>query len=143
VRKNKHLKKAYRPIPDINITALVDVVLVLLIVFMIAAPMLKSTVDVDVPQAATAQPTDAEGITITIKKDGTILIDDTKVDESSFGFSFNQIYAASSGQQVFLNAAGEVPYASVLTVIDALREEGVVDLGLVAEPVQSRTGRRK
>ncbi|MBU0692684.1 biopolymer transporter ExbD, partial [bacterium] len=46
MRNKKHLKKDYRPIPDINITALVDVVLVLLIVFMIAAPMLKSTVDV-------------------------------------------------------------------------------------------------
>ena len=143
MRKNKHLRKAYRPIPDINITALVDVVLVLLIVFMIAAPMLKSTVDVAVPQAATAQPTDEEGITITIQKDGTILIDDTKVDESSFDISFNQIYAASTGQKIYLKADGEVPYTKVLTVIDALREEGVVDLGLVAEPMQSKTGRRR
>ena len=143
MRKKKHLQKTYRPIPDINITALVDVVLVLLIVFMIAAPMLKSTVDVAVPQAATAKPTDEEGITITIKKDGSILIDDTKVDESSFDVAFNQIYAASSNESVFLKAAGEVSYATVLTVIDALREEGVTDLGLVADPAQSRTGRRK
>jgi biopolymer transport protein ExbD len=141
--KKKQLKKDYRPIPDINITALVDVVLVLLIVFMIAAPMLKSTVDVAVPHAATAQPTDEEGITITIKKDGSILIDDTKVDESNFDIAFNQIYAANSGEPVFLKAAGEVSYASVLNIIDALREEGVTDLGLVAEPSQSRTGRRR
>ncbi|MBU0691114.1 biopolymer transporter ExbD [bacterium] len=143
MRNKKHLKKDYRPIPDINITALVDVVLVLLIVFMIAAPMLKSTVDVAVPQAATAKPTDEEGITITIKQDGTILIDDTKVDESSFDIAFNQIYSANSNEPVFLKAAGEVSYATVLTVIDALREEGVTDLGLVADPAQSRTGRRK
>jgi len=143
MKKQKQLKKDYRPIPDINITALVDVVLVLLIVFMIAAPMLKSTVDVAVPQAVTAQPTDVEGITITIKPDGSILIDETKVDESNFDIAFGQIYSAASDEPVYLKADGEVPYAKVLTIIDALREEGVTDLGLVAEPSQSRTGRRK
>jgi biopolymer transport protein ExbD len=143
MKRHKHkLKKDYRPIPDINITALVDVVLVLLIVFMIAAPMLKSSVDVQVPQAATAQPTDEQGIEITIKKDGSIEIDGTKVDESNFDIAFNEIYSGN-GEPVFLKAAGEVPYASVLLVIDVLREEGVTDLGLVADPAASRTGRRQ
>jgi biopolymer transport protein ExbD len=135
--RKRSLKLNYRPIPDINITALVDVTLVLLIVFMVAAPMLKSSVDVDVPQAVTAEPTDQDGITITIKKDGSILIDDTKVEEAGFDIAFNQIYAANSGQPVFLKAAAEV-----LTIIDALRIEGVTDLGLVAEPSQSPSSRR-
>ena len=140
-RRVRH-KIPYRPIPDINVTSLVDVTLVLLIVFMVAAPILKSSLDIAVPQAVTAKPTQEEGITIHIMKDGKILIDDTPVDESSFDVSFSQIYS-KSGEPVFLKADAEVPYAKVLTVVDALRQEGVAELGLVAEPMQSRTARRR
>jgi biopolymer transport protein TolR len=141
--KRRTFRVPYRPIPDINVTSLVDVTLVLLIVFMVAAPIMKSALDIAVPQAATAQPTDKEGITIIIKKDGKILIDETAVDESSFDVSFAQIYSSNTGQPVFLKADGEVPYAKVLTVVDALRQSGVTELGLVAEPKQSPHGRRR
>lgn len=137
----KLTKVTYRPLADINITALVDVTLVLLIIFMVAAPLLKNSVEVAVPQASTAESTSDEGITITIKKDGSILIDQTKVDESSFDMAFEQTYGASK-EPVFLQADKEVSYQQVLHVIDVLRQVGVTDLGLVAEPTQSRTGRR-
>jgi len=116
---------------------------VLLIVFMVAAPIMKSALDIAVPQAVTAKPTDKEGITVIIQKNGKILIDDTAVDESSFDVSFQQVYSANSGQPVFLKADGGVPYSKVLTVVDALRESGVLELGLVAEPKQSAHGRRR
>ena len=141
-RRVKH-KIPYRPIPDINVTSLVDVTLVLLIVFMVAAPILKSSLDIAVPQAATAKPTQEEGLTIYVMKNGKIMIDETPVDESSFDISFSQIYSGAGGQPVFLKADAEVPYQKVLTIVDALRQAGVTDLGLVAEPTQSRTGRRR
>ena len=141
-RRVKH-KIPYRPIPDINVTSLVDVTLVLLIVFMIAAPILKSSLDIAVPQAATAKPTQDEGITIYVQKSGTILIDDTPVTEESFDVSFSQIYSGAGGQPVFLKADKDVPYQKVLTIVDALRMDGVTDLGLVAEPSQSLHGRRR
>lgn len=141
-KKGRKLTKVnYRPLADINITALVDVTLVLLIIFMVAAPMLKNSVDVAVPQASTAESKSDEGITITIKKDGSILIDQTKVDESSFDMAFEQTYG-SSKEPVFLQADKEVAYQKVLHVIDVLRQVGVTDLGLVADPMQSRSGRR-
>jgi biopolymer transport protein TolR len=140
--KRRSFKVPYRPIPDINVTSLVDVTLVLLIIFMVAAPIMKSALDIAVPQAATAQPTDQEGITIVVQKDGKILIDETLVDESSFDVSFAQIYG-SSHEPVFLKADGSVPYVKILTVVDALRLAGVTDLGLVAEPKQSPHGRRR
>jgi len=140
--KRRTFRVPYRPIPDINVTSLVDVTLVLLIIFMVAAPIMKSSLDIAVPQAVTAQPTDKEGITIIIQKSGKILIDETAVDESSFDVSFQQIYS-NSGQPVFLKADGDVPYSKVLTVVDALRESGVAELGLVAEPKQSAHGRRR
>ena len=141
-RRVRH-KIPYRPIPDINVTSLVDVTLVLLIVFMVAAPILKSSLDIAVPQAATAKPTQEEGITVYIMKNGKILIDDSPVDEESFDVSFSQIYSRGSKQPVFLKADAAVPYQKVLTVVDALRLEGVAELGLVAEPSQSRHGRRQ
>jgi len=133
----------YRPIPDINVTSLVDVTLVLLIVFMVAAPILKSSLDIAVPQAATAKPTQEEGITIHIMKNGKILIDEEAVSEDNFDVAFNQVYSGTSKQPVFLKADADVPYRKVLTIVDALREEGVAELGLVAEPMQSRHGRRR
>jgi biopolymer transport protein ExbD len=133
----------YSPIPDINVTSLVDVTLVLLIIFMVAAPIMQSSVNISVPQASTAQPTDKDGITIVIQKNGKIKIDDASVEEENFDISFGQIYKASSGQPVFLKADKDVPYSKVLTVIDALRQIGVSDLGLVAEPGESKTGRRR
>jgi biopolymer transport protein TolR len=140
--RRRSFKVPYRPIPDINVTSLVDVTLLLLIIFMVAAPIMKSALDITVPQAATAQPTDKEGITIVVKKDGKILIDETLVDESSFDVSFAQIYG-SSHEPVFLKADGDVPYVKILTVVDALRLACVTDLGLVAEPKQSPHGRRR
>ncbi len=141
-RRVKH-KIPYRPIPDINVTSLVDVTLVLLIVFMVAAPILKSSLDIAVPQAATAKPTQDEGITVYVQKNGKILIDDTPVAEEGFDAAFSQIYSGAGGQPVFLKADADVPYRKVLTIIDALRLEGVAELGLVAEPSQSLHGRRR
>ena len=99
-RRVRH-KIPYRPIPDINVTSLVDVTLVLLIVFMVPAPILKSSLDLAVPQLATAKPTQEEGITVYIMKNGKILIDDSPVDEESFDVSFSQIYTRGSKQPVF------------------------------------------
>ncbi len=141
-RRVRH-KIPYRPIPDINVTSLVDVTLVLLIVFMVAAPILKSSLDIAVPQAATAKPTQEEGITVYIQKNGKILIDDTPVTEDGFDAAFSQIYSGAGGQPVFLKADADVPYRKVLTIVDALRLEGVAEMGLVAEPTQSLHGRRR
>jgi biopolymer transport protein TolR len=141
--KRRTFKVPYRPIPDINVTSLVDVTMVLLIVFMVAAPIMKSSVDIAVPQAATAKPTDKEGIDIVLQQSGRILIDGTPVDESNFDIAFKQVYGGDSTVAVYLKADSAVAYARVLNVVDVLRQSGVENLGLVAEPKQSRTGRRR
>ncbi len=133
----------YRPIPDINVTSLVDVTLVLLIIFMVAAPIMKNTLNIQVPQAVTAKPNDQDGITIVIQKSGKIMIDDASTDVERFDADFGQIWNPKNSVPVFLKADGEVPYDKVLSVIDALRLNGVADLGLVAEPGESRQGRRR
>lgn len=141
-RKAK-FKVPYRPVADINVTSLVDVMLVLLIVFMVAAPLLQSSINIQVPQAATATTSDKTGITIVIEKSGKIKIDDAATDEDGFDAAFSEVYKASSNEPVFLKADKTVPYSKVLTIIDALRLAGVADLGLVAEPGESKHGRRR
>ncbi|MFH1010659.1 MAG: biopolymer transporter ExbD [bacterium] len=131
----KKFRLPYHPIPDINITALVDVMLVLLIIFMVTAPMLRSALDIEIPKAAHAMTTVEEGIEINIRKDGTIYIDKTPVPVEQFEIAFQQVFAPASHQPVFLWADQEVPYRDVLRVIDVLRGAGVQDLGLVAEPL--------
>jgi len=131
----KKFRLPYTPIPDINITALVDVMLVLLIIFMVTAPMLRSALDIEIPKAAHAMSTVEEGIEINIKRDGTIYIDKTPVPVEQFDIAFQQVFAPASHQPVFLWADQEVPYREVLRVIDVLRGAGVQDLGLVAEPL--------
>lgn len=130
----KKFKLPYTPIPDINITALVDVTLVLLIIFMVAAPMLKTALEIEIPEAAHAITTSQEGIEINIRKDGTIFIDKTQVPSEQFEIAFKQVHAPGSREPVFLRADQQVPYREVLHVIDVLRGAGVQDLGLVAEP---------
>ena len=134
----KKFKLPYTPIPDINITALVDVMLVLLIIFMITAPMLKSALEIEVPEAAHAVTTSDEGIEINIQKDGTIYIDKTKIPSEQFEIAFKQIHAPGSREPVFLRADEQVPYREVLRVIDILRGVGVQDLGLVTEPMRKK-----
>ncbi len=141
--KHGSFKVHYRPIPDINVTSLVDVTLVLLIIFMVAAPIMKNTLNIEVPQAVTAKPNDKDGITIIVQKNGKISINDVSTDEERFDADFSQMWNPQSSEPVFLKADGGVPYAKVLTIVDALREVGVVDLGLVAEPGESRHGRRR
>jgi biopolymer transport protein TolR len=102
---------------------------------MVTAPMLKSALDIEIPQAANALTTSEEGIEINIQKDGTIYIDKTPVPVEQFEIAFQQVYAPASQQPVFLWADQEVPYRDVLRVIDILRGAGVQDLGLVAEPL--------
>ncbi len=131
----KKFRLPYTPIPDINITALVDVTLVLLIIFMVTAPMLRSALDIQIPEAANAITTTEEGIEVNITKDGTIYIDKTPVPIEQFEIAFQQVFAPASHQPVFLWADQEVPYRQVLRVIDILRGVGVQDLGLVAEPL--------
>ncbi len=123
---------------DINVTPLVDVFLVLLIIFMISAPMLKSVYDVRLPASRKAQPRSEEGIEVTLAKGGIVFIDATQVDKADFATAFRQIYNPDNPRPVFVRADGELPYQEIVTALDILREAGAVDVGLATEIAQPR-----
>ncbi len=120
---------------EINVTPFVDVMLVLLIIFMVAAPMLTVGVPVKLPEtAATALPTEQEEpLTITIMADGRIAIQTTETPEAELIPKLTAIAAERTSNKVFLRADGSVPYERVAQVMGALNAGGFRDIGLVTD----------
>jgi len=123
---------------EINVTNLVDVVLVLLIIFMITAPMLQSGIDVNLPQTRTAiQDELGEGVVLTIDAKGGIFIDDIWVRLPDFEDRLDAVLKEKNTSSVYIRADSTVIYASVVNVIARMKEMGIEYLGLVTSPVDS------
>jgi biopolymer transport protein TolR len=126
-------------VSEINVTPLVDVMLVLLIIFMIAAPMLVQGLDVNLPQV-TAQAMDSkkERLIVTLTKDKAVLLDEVQVNRENLIDKIKAVLASKADQQVYLRADEEVTYGFVVEIMAALREAGVQQLGMVTEPVGAK-----
>jgi biopolymer transport protein TolR len=124
-------------ISDINVTPLVDVMLVLLIIFMVTTPMLTQGVDVDLPETvSTSVQTDVEGLTITVDRDGQVHIGEQVVALDGLERKVDAIFRAREQKRrdVFLRADRDVPYGVVAQVMAALQLAGVDSLGMITRP---------
>ena len=119
--------------PEITFINLIDVMLVLLIIFMMAAPTIQQWVDVDLPSAKVTKTKITEGIIISITKDELIYIDREKIDFKDFDSKFSDIWKNRSGEPVFIRADGEVHYQNVIDVIGIAKKFGGENVGLVVE----------
>jgi len=124
-----------RPMSEINVTPFVDVMLVLLIIFMVTAPMLTVGVPVELPKtAAQALPTEQEEpLTVTITAAGAVAIQTTEVPEGELVARLRAIAAERAGDKVFLRADGAIPYERVMQVMGALNAGGFSNIGLVTD----------
>lgn len=124
---------------DINVTPFVDVMLVLLIVFMVAAPMMVQGVDVSLPQTrhATSLEQVEEPLVVVIDHNGEITINETSVSADGLGEKLSFIFEERSSRNVFLRADTNVPYGKVVLVMSEIKSAGVEQLGVVTEPVDS------
>jgi biopolymer transport protein TolR len=120
---------------EINVTPFVDVMLVLLIIFMVAAPLLTVGVPVELPKsAAGALPTEQEEpLTVTVTADGEVQIQTTSVERTQLVTRLRAIAAERASDRVFLRADGAVPYSSVMEVMGALNAGGFSNIGLVTD----------
>jgi biopolymer transport protein TolR len=120
---------------EINITPFVDVMLVLLIIFMVAAPLLTVGVPIQLPEtAASALPMpQEEPLTITMTADGLLMIQETEYAEAELIPRLSAIAAVRVDKKVFLRADGAIPYARVAQVMGALSAGGFTDIGLVTD----------
>jgi biopolymer transport protein TolR len=124
-----------QPMAEINVTPFVDVMLVLLIIFMVAAPLLTVGVPVELPKsAAGALPTEQEEpLTVTVTAQGEVQIQTTPVERGQLVTRLRGIAAERTSDRVFLRADGAVPYASVMEVMGALNAGGFSNIGLVTD----------
>ena len=122
-------------VSEINITPFVDVMLVLLIIFMVAAPLMTVGVPVELPKtAATSLPTEQEEpLSITITAEGVVMIQTTEVPRDELVPRLQAIAGERMGNRVFLRADGAVSYAEVVTVMGALNRGGFSNIGLVTD----------
>lgn len=118
-----------RALSEINVTPFVDVMLVLLVIFMITAPLLQQGIDVNLPQAKGKQLSPTERVIITIKKDGKIYVNKARTDITKLKAKLTGL----SDRNVFLKADKKVPYGVVVEVMGELREIGIEKLGMVTE----------
>ncbi|HWP36375.1 MAG TPA: biopolymer transporter ExbD [Gemmatimonadales bacterium] len=117
----------------INVTSLVDVAFVLLIIFMITAPIMQGGVEVQLPQAAARPLQPREGLVVSLDRQGRIFVDETPLRYEEFRAAFQALVASRRPTGVYLRADRRVDYGAVVQVLAVMRAAGVENVGLVAE----------
>lgn len=120
------------PMAEINVTPLVDVVLVLLIIFMVTAPFLQGGLEVDLPKVATSGMDVREGLVVSVRRGGTLAVGERTVPDGQFEDALAR--ARAKDRPVYLKADQSVPYGEIVGIIARLRRAGVTQLGLVTQP---------
>jgi biopolymer transport protein TolR len=123
-------------VAEINVVPYVDVMLVLLIIFMITAPMMTEGLEVDLPQtqAVEALPTDTDHVVLTIRRDHVIFLNEIETGIDTLGAQLT-IVVKNPGRMLFLQADREVPYGIVVDVMGRIKAAGIEHMGIVAERV--------
>ena len=124
-----------RPLAEINVTPLVDVVLVLLIIFMVTAPMLQMGIDVNLPRVkAKSINVSEEKLVLTINGKQEIYINEFKTTLPDLSAKLESIFKARTDRELFMRADKEVPYGFVVQVMSEVRKAGIDKLGMITEP---------
>ena len=126
---------AHRPLSEINVTPFVDVMLVLLIIFMVTAPMMQQGIDVDLPETTTQNiRVQDEPLVLTVKKDGSYFLGRREIPEAELKKKLTAILEGLDRKEIFLRADRDVRYEAVVKAMAAARQAGARKLGVVAEP---------
>ena len=123
---------------EINVVSLIDVMMLLMVIFMITAPIMQGGVDVTLPKAEARPLEPKSGLVVTVDRAGRIHVDDASLTFDEFRASFSALAAERGKQGIYLRADQGVPYGSVVRVLAVMRASGISDVGLVAEPEQER-----
>ena len=128
-------------ISDINVTPLVDVVLVLLIIFMVTAPVLQSGIEVNVPKTRTVKEITEERLVISINKDQRVFLGNDAININEIKNRLRQKIRDPQHQSVFLRADEDVPFGAFATVMDAVKQAGITNVSIVTQPLDAHASR--
>ena len=126
-------------VSEINVTPFVDVMLVLLIIFMVATPMMSQGLDVDLPQTKQVEvlPTESDHLILTVQRDGRIYLDEYAVNDMEELEGYLQRLVKEKNKSLFLKADKEVPYGVVVEVMGHIKAVGIEKLGVMADQVEA------
>jgi biopolymer transport protein TolR len=119
---------------EINVVSLIDVMMLLMVIFMITAPIMQGGVDVTLPKAEARPLEPKSGLVVTVDRGGRIHVEDASLSFAEFRASFKALAAERGRNGIYLRADEGVPYGSVVKVLAVMRASGISDVGLVAEP---------
>ncbi len=123
---------------EINVVSLIDVMMLLMIIFMITAPLLTGGVDVKLPKANVRATQVDNPIMISVTKEGTVVLENDALASSELRGALTALASRASGRTIFLKGDAGAPYGDVVQVLALLREVGLSNVSLVAEPTQAR-----
>ena len=124
---------------DINVTPFVDVVLVLLVMFMVTAPILQSGIEVNVPKTKTVKEITEERLVITIDKDQRVFLGNDPVNINEIAARLHAKIRDPKGQSIFIRSDENVPFGAFATVMDAVKQTGITNVSIVTQPLNART----
>lgn len=127
---------------DINITPLVDVVLVLLIIFMVTAPVLQSGIEVNVPKTRMVKEITEERLVITINKEQRVFLGNDPININEIGTKLRQKVRDPQHQSIFVRADEDVPFGAFATVMDSVKRSGITNVSIVTQPLQTNAAQR-
>ena len=140
IPQGRRARSFHRPImSEINVVPFIDIMLVLLVVFMVTAPMMTQGVQVSLPEVQSTPITEEhEPMQVSIKKDGTLYVHEKAVKIGDLADTLKAIRDQKPGTDILLRADKAVNYGRVMEVMSALQTAGLVDVGLVTEPSRKR-----
>ena len=127
-------KEVGTSLSEINVTPLVDVMLVLLIIFMVTAPMMKSGIGVNLPQAETQSAPSEDGLTITITRDKLIHMEETIINQMLLEDKLKEYFMGQERKIVFIKGDKDLPFGFVIHIMDIIKKAGIEDIGLITDP---------
>jgi len=130
-------KSPYSAVSEINITSLVDVMMVLLIIFMLTAPFIQAGIKVRLPKAKSTVITESEGVMLVVTEDGSVFLNNQKVDREKLPEALRNLKVAGE-ERVFVRADKDVPYGLVMEVVGHIKAVGIDEVGMITEMDRSK-----
>lgn len=131
-------RQPYRPMAEINVTPMVDVMLVLLVIFIVAAPLLTTGVEVDLPEATTPNlPQDDKALTVNVNRDG-VTLQETPVELQNLGARLKAVTEANPEVRIYVRADKSLAYGEVMDVMSEIYKAGLRNAALVTDPPANR-----